>query len=104
VSGYEELRQRQVADLAGRMPEHMESFPVDLPIDEIVAGLNGLQPVTLVGYASVLVRLAAEARSGRLEIAPKRIITTSEPLPPHDRQSIQDALGHRSPTCGPRRR
>ena len=39
-------------------------LPVTLPLAEIVAGLNELQPTILQGYSSVLHRLALEARRG----------------------------------------
>jgi hypothetical protein len=35
-------------------------FPVTLPIDQIVAGLNAYQPLVLMGYPSMLALLAAE--------------------------------------------
>ena len=41
-------------------------LPVTLPLDDIVAGLNDLQPTILQGYSSVLHRLALEARRGVL--------------------------------------
>ena len=71
----------------------IERFPVTQPLDSIVQGLNAFQPVRLVGYASVLGVLAAEAREGRLRIAPRRIVSTSEPLLPEVRQSVEEVFG-----------
>ena len=71
----------------------VERFPVTQPIDRIVAGLNDYQPVALLGYPSALALLAVEARDGRLRIAPKRILSTSEPLLPEVRRSVEDAFG-----------
>jgi len=68
-------------------------FPVTWPIAEIAAGLNAYRPTTLVGYASALTVLAAEARAGRLRIAPRRIVSTAEPLAPHARSAIEQAFG-----------
>ena len=68
-------------------------FPVSLPLDEIVAGLNRLQPTVLMGYSSFLPRLALEALAGRLVIGPRRVIALSEPLLPEARQAIGDAWG-----------
>jgi phenylacetate-coenzyme A ligase PaaK-like adenylate-forming protein len=65
-------------------------FPVSLPIDTIVAGLNELQPTVLMGYSSFLPRLALEARNGRLHIAPRRVIAISEPLLPEARRVIDE--------------
>ncbi len=55
-------------------------FPVTLPIDEIVAGLNRTQPEVIVGYPSMLHQLAVCAERGSLAIAPKLIMSSSEPL------------------------
>ena len=67
-------------------------FPVNQPIDQIVTGLNAYQPLSLMGYPSMLALLAAEARAGRLRILPKRITTTSEPLAPEVRQALTEAF------------
>ena len=64
-------------------------FPITQPVDQIVAGLNDLQPVTILGYPSALAILAAEAREDRLRVSPKRIISTSEPLLAHVRQAVE---------------
>lgn len=59
---------------------HTANFPVTAPIEDIVAGLNELQPDVLSGYASMLHVLAAEASHGRLRIAPRAVISAGEPL------------------------
>ncbi|MGO9875765.1 MAG: phenylacetate--CoA ligase family protein [Acidimicrobiia bacterium] len=71
----------------------MSAIPATLPFDEIVDRLNNVQPLFLVGYPSVLVRLADARRSGRLSIAPLAVSATSEPLPTPMRHSIEDAFG-----------
>ena len=63
-------------------PSHWSCSLWTLPLHEIVAGLNALAPTILMGYSSFLPRLALEARAGRLRIAPRRVITISEPLLP----------------------
>jgi phenylacetate-CoA ligase len=68
-------------------------FPVTEPIEDIVAGLNDYQPLVLAGYPSALSLLAAEARTERLRIVPRRIVSTAEPLPRHVRSSIEQAFG-----------
>lgn len=65
-------------------------FPVSLPMDQIVSGLNELQPTVLMGYSSFLPHLAHEARAGRLRITPRRIVAISEPLLPESRAFIED--------------
>jgi phenylacetate-CoA ligase len=67
-------------------------FPVTQPLEQIVAGLNDFQPVTLMGYPSAHALLAAEAREGRLRIAPRRVVSTSEPLLPEVRRSVEEAF------------
>ena len=71
----------------------MSAIPATLPFEEIVDRLNDVQPLFLVGYPSVLVRLADARRSGRLSIAPLAVSATSEPLPTPMRLSIEEAFG-----------
>lgn len=54
--------------------------PITLPTQQIVAGLNEIQPEALVTYPSGLVELVEAARAGELTIAPRCIITAGEPL------------------------
>jgi phenylacetate-coenzyme A ligase PaaK-like adenylate-forming protein len=97
-----------MGQVAAEMPTHMTSavaqtfsspttevhrFPVTLPVAEIVAGLNSVQPTMLSGYPSMLGALAHEAREGRLQIAPKLVTATSEPLMPEVRTALREAWG-----------
>lgn len=68
-------------------------FPVTLPTDDIVAGLNETQPDCLVAYPSALHVLSFEARTGRLEIAPQQILSCAEPLLPEIRTAAEAAWG-----------
>jgi phenylacetate-coenzyme A ligase PaaK-like adenylate-forming protein len=69
------------AETAGRgLPLRILPVPVTLPLPQMVDRLNALQAPGLIGYSSVLGRLAAEQRAHRLHIAPKLIISTSEAL------------------------
>ena len=72
-----------------RTPEHL--IPVSQPTGQIVAALNRLQPTELIGFSSVLPRLAREAQAGRLRIAPRRVMAISEPLFPEARAAIRQA-------------
>jgi phenylacetate-coenzyme A ligase PaaK-like adenylate-forming protein len=65
-------------------------FPVTLPVDEIVAGLNACQPTMLGGYPSALYGLTDQARRGRLRIAPARIGCAGEPLLPEIRAALEE--------------
>jgi phenylacetate-CoA ligase len=68
-------------------------FPVTLPTEQIVAGLNEAQPDFLVGYPSALHVLSFETRAGRLRIAPWRVLSCAEPLLPEIRAAAHDAWG-----------
>jgi phenylacetate-coenzyme A ligase PaaK-like adenylate-forming protein len=97
-----------VAMVAAQNPAHMTSalghtfanqaiqlrrFPVTLPVAEIVAGLNAYQPTLLIGYPTALAVLADEARRGALRISPLRLASTSEPLRPETRRSLEHEFG-----------
>jgi phenylacetate-CoA ligase len=68
-------------------------FPVTLPLEAIVGGLNRVNGRTLMAYGSMLATLVAEARAGRLTIAPRRIIAVAEPLLPEVREAVRDTWG-----------
>jgi phenylacetate-coenzyme A ligase PaaK-like adenylate-forming protein len=53
---------------------------VTTPIDEMVAALGTYQPEVIGGYPSVIAPLAEEQLRGRLAIAPRVVLTTSEVL------------------------
>ena len=66
-------------------------FPVTLALERIVDGLNEVRAGVLAGYPSVLRRIAFEARAGALKIAPRAVTTTSEPLLPEIRATLEGA-------------
>ena len=68
-------------------------FPAGRSIPELIAGLNEYQPDRLVGYASIIQALCAEALDGRLKIRPRRISTNSEPLLDEARAAALEAWG-----------
>src|SRR5262249_56709398 len=72
---------------------NIEHFPVTQALDIIVAGLNAYRPTTVIGYASILGILADAAREGRLRIAPRRVISSSEPLLPEIRETVEETFG-----------
>jgi phenylacetate-CoA ligase len=65
-------------------------FRVGLPVAEIVAGLNAVGGDNLVTYPSMLAHLVGEARAGRLQIQPRRILTMAEPLLPETRKAAEE--------------
>lgn len=68
-------------------------IPAAAPYDEILAAVEASRPTHLVGYATVVGRLAHAALSGDLRIRPVRVSTNSEPLLDEDRQAIREAWG-----------
>jgi phenylacetate-CoA ligase len=78
--------------LAGS-PVRFVSAPVTLPVAEIVGRLNQAQPHGLIGYPSMLARLAAEQQAGRLNIPPRLVNCTAETLQPEFRAAISKAFG-----------
>jgi phenylacetate-coenzyme A ligase PaaK-like adenylate-forming protein len=69
------------------------SFPVSLPLAEIVEGLNRRQPDILFAYSSALGLLAAEATAGRLRIRPIWVWAGAEPLLPDVAEAAERAWG-----------
>jgi phenylacetate-CoA ligase len=74
-------------------PGRFELIPATLPLAQIVDRLNAMQPPVLGGYASMLARLASEARAGRLQISPALVSPTSETLLPEMRAVISEVFG-----------
>lgn len=64
-------------------------LPVTLPPEEIVLGLNDVQPEVLLGYPSALFPLVHEAEAGRLKIRPRRVIAAGEALLPEIRAALE---------------
>ena len=77
----------------GASDDTSKSFPILLPTDEIVQGLNQFQPTHFIAYPSILHRLALEQEAGRLSIHPQSMICIAEPLLPEARQIITDVFG-----------
>lgn len=69
------------------------AVPASLPLPEIVARLNELQPKVLSGFASMVAALAHEQLEGRLRVAPGVVWTGSEPLLGEMREVIRAAWG-----------
>jgi phenylacetate-CoA ligase len=71
----------------------MRGVPITRPVDEIVAGLNDIDPDVVFAYPSALLPLAEEARAGRLRIRPRRILVGAEPLLPEIRETAEATWG-----------
>lgn len=68
-------------------------FSVGQPVEQIVAGLNKLQPTVLTCYSSFLPRLTREAAAGRLRITPRQVVGVAEPLLPEIAAAASQAWG-----------
>jgi phenylacetate-coenzyme A ligase PaaK-like adenylate-forming protein len=97
-----------IATIAASGPTHMTAamtqtfaaefpashrLPVTMPMKEIVARLNEVQPTQLRGYASALHELARAALDGDLRIAPTTVAPDGEPLFPEMRATMERAWG-----------
>jgi phenylacetate-coenzyme A ligase PaaK-like adenylate-forming protein len=68
-------------------------IPAAAPFDQVLGAVAAARPTHLVGYASVIGRLARAAIAGDLDIRPVRVSTNSEPLTDEDREAIAGAWG-----------
>ncbi|HKV04875.1 MAG TPA: hypothetical protein VJO53_07190 [Candidatus Acidoferrales bacterium] len=69
----------------------IHSFPMTWPMEQIVEGLNELQPELLEGYSSAIFHLAKTALAGDLKISPRWVSSISEPLLPEIREAAEQA-------------
>jgi len=84
-------RQLFAAFQAGR--EGVPRLSVVTPTAELVDALNGYRPEGLIAYASIVGALAEEQLDGRLAIAPRFTIATSEGLTDEIARRAQEAWG-----------
>jgi phenylacetate-coenzyme A ligase PaaK-like adenylate-forming protein len=102
----EPTRDARLAVLTAGMPPHASTPLFDVPttagmdtvvieagapFEEVLTAVQTYAPTHLVGYASVIGRLARASLAGDLRIRPSRVSTNSEPLLPEDRDAIVDA-------------
>jgi len=66
---------------------------INAPLENALARLNAFQPDFLGGYASGIGLLAQEQLKGKLDIHPKGIMCSADPLTPRIREAIQQAFG-----------
>ena len=100
------LERTRLAVLTAGLPPHASTVLFDIPtvadmdtvvieagapFGEVLAAVVRADPTHLVGYPSVIGRLARAALAGELAIRPVRVSTNSEPLSPEDRAAITAA-------------
>jgi phenylacetate-CoA ligase len=102
------MRRTRLGVVSSRIPWHQSAlvgmsvdsvfvpvrrFDATAPLGEIVEGLNEWQPENLVCYASMGRILAEEQLAGRLRLAPRAVMCSSEVLTPDSRARIRSAFG-----------
>jgi len=102
------MRRTRLGVVSSRIPWHQSAlvgmsvdsvfvpvrrFDATAPLGEIVEGLNEWQPENLVCYASMGRILAEEQLAGRLRLAPRAVMCSSEVLTPESRGRIRSAFG-----------
>lgn len=86
------MARRQLIQRPSRA-SRMKIISVLSPVSEIVKQLNDFQPAMLNAYATAASLLADEQTAGRLSIHPLLMLTSSESLPPDERERISQAFG-----------
>ena len=71
----------------------METYEINSPIDSVIKGLNRFRPDVVAGYATALKILADKKRQGELNISPRLLMSSGEPLNPNDRAVIEATFG-----------
>jgi phenylacetate-coenzyme A ligase PaaK-like adenylate-forming protein len=66
------------AFFSGEPGASVTHLPANLPLPQIVAGLNIARPTVLQGYPTAMHLLAVEAAAGRLSISPLQVMTCGE--------------------------
>jgi phenylacetate-CoA ligase len=102
------MRRTRIGVVSSRIPWHQSAlvgmsvdsvfvpvrrFDATAPLGQIVDGLNEWQPENLVCYASMARILAEEQLAGRLRLAPRAVMCSSEVLSPESRGRIRSAFG-----------
>jgi phenylacetate-coenzyme A ligase PaaK-like adenylate-forming protein len=73
--------------------DEVHHFPMTLPVNQVVRGLNAAQPELLMGYPSALDLVVREAQAGRLRISPRFVEAGGELLMDRTRQSVRELWG-----------
>jgi phenylacetate-coenzyme A ligase PaaK-like adenylate-forming protein len=68
-------------------------FEINSPLAVVVRGLNEFQPHVLVGYATALKILADSLEAGALQIRPRTVESSGEPLNRADRARLHSVFG-----------
>src|ERR1039458_2088756 len=81
------------AFFSGEPGASVTHLPANLPLPQIVAGLNIARPTVLQGYPTAMHLLAVEAAAGRLSISPLQVMTCGEQCTAEAREAVRAAWG-----------
>ena len=73
--------------------EPLHHLPMTMPLDVVVDRLNAIDPALVQGYPTALNVLVAEARAGRLHIAPAQVRSCGELLTTATRRAVRNVWG-----------
>ncbi len=90
---------KHLLDVLSAGPSSAPNLDALTPVPELVAALNEYTPDMVMGYSSICGMLAEEQLSGRLAIAPRVVVCTSEPVTADVRARVRAAWG-REPGIG----
>jgi len=82
-----------IAQSAPRFLFDFLPLSVNSPLQEICEKVNQFQPMALSGYSSGVYLLAGEQIKGNINIKPKRVICSADPLTSSMRDTIKKAFG-----------
>jgi len=71
----------------------IRAFEINSPLAAVIEGLNAFRPEVLAGYAMALRVLAEERARGALNIAPRLLESSGEPLSRDDRAALERVFG-----------
>jgi len=68
-------------------------FSILEPLDALCKALDEWNPTSIASYPTVLTQLAAEQRAGRLQLAPRTLLSGGEALCEAERRAIEETFG-----------
>ncbi|MCP3679456.1 MAG: hypothetical protein GY782_04000, partial [Gammaproteobacteria bacterium] len=68
-------------------------LPANISTNELIATIERINPTHLIGFTSVINRLAQLVKLGQLSCSPQRVSVNSEPLDDETRELISDVWG-----------
>jgi phenylacetate-CoA ligase len=69
------------------------TYEIDAPLAPTLDSLNAFRPTILTGYANALGILAEKQLDGRLNIAPKQVLSSGELVESTDRELVEQVFG-----------